>query len=278
MKGDGIGETITYYFNNDWPRVNRIGIYNGYSKNDRTWRNNSRVKEFLVRINGVPYSILELQDTWKQQWFEFPTLLGHFPDKDVKQEYSDAYKGEIDYWTLTLEILSVYKGDKYSDTAISAIEFDGIGVHCIVTGSEVLMADGATKLIEQLRVGDVVAQPCGGGDVVAEIRTIKHDNIVTLTTEHGNSISLTDDHPVQLIDKGWCSARPDLSAQSYAMFAPFAEYCIGDNIRIIKSIGVEVATKLGAIQHQEQSVETYMVRLKSGNSLIVSGFVVGAGF
>jgi hypothetical protein len=32
-------------------------------------------------------------------------------------------------WTMRFEIMDVYKGDKYDDTAITEIYFDGIDVH-----------------------------------------------------------------------------------------------------------------------------------------------------
>jgi hypothetical protein len=36
---------------------------------------------------------------------------------------------EADIWSLKFEIMEVYPGDKYKDTVISDIYFDGIDVH-----------------------------------------------------------------------------------------------------------------------------------------------------
>ena len=37
-------------------------------------------------------------------------------------------------WTLRFEILEVYEGDKYDDTVISELFFDGIDVHWLSSG------------------------------------------------------------------------------------------------------------------------------------------------
>lgn len=38
-------------------------------------------------------------------------------------------------WAITFEIIEVYKGDRYADTAITEIYFDGIGVHEIINSN-----------------------------------------------------------------------------------------------------------------------------------------------
>ena len=65
-------------------------------------------------MNGTPYGILQLDDSRDDQVFEIGTL-GH------NKNGTDLI--------LRFEILEVYKGDKYNDTAITEIYFDGIDVH-----------------------------------------------------------------------------------------------------------------------------------------------------
>jgi len=113
-KDEGIGEYLEYYFKNDSPRITEIIISNGYMKSEETWKNNNRVKKLKLYVNGVPLGVLNLKDSRTDQYFEVGTL-GH------NKNGTDLI--------LKFEILEVYKGSKYNDTAITEIYFDGIDVH-----------------------------------------------------------------------------------------------------------------------------------------------------
>ena len=116
-EGYGIGEYITYEFPYRSPRVTTINIHNGYVKSDQAWLANSRVKKLKVYYNDVPYAILLLENSRSLQWFDVGVLGNHPSPKNAK------------VWTLKFEILEVWPGTKYKDTAISDIYFDGIDVH-----------------------------------------------------------------------------------------------------------------------------------------------------
>lgn len=116
----GIGEFITYTFDfselityNGGLGINRILLANGYKKDHQTWKNNSRVKQLKVYVNDKPYAILNLLDVFEIQTIEIGEII--FPsNKETKIKF---------------EITQVYEGDKYKDTAISLLMFDGVGVH-----------------------------------------------------------------------------------------------------------------------------------------------------
>jgi len=116
----GIGEFIEYCFDfsemkgyNGGLGINRILLANGYKKNEQTWENNSRVKQLRVYLNDKPYALLNLLDSFEIQTVEIGEI--KFPaNKETK---------------LKFEITQVYEGNKYKDTAISLLMFDGIGVH-----------------------------------------------------------------------------------------------------------------------------------------------------
>lgn len=110
----GIGEFIEYSFKNEAPRITSIIISNGYMKSNNTWKNNNRVKSLKLYINGKVFGILKLTDTKTDQIFKLGTF-GH------NEDGSDL--------VLRFEILEVYLGEKYNDTAITEIYFDGIDVH-----------------------------------------------------------------------------------------------------------------------------------------------------
>ena len=66
--------------------------------------------------NDEPYAILNLQDTMGLQSFDVG-ILG-YEDKDSAPA-----------WSIKFEILEVYPGKKYEDTAITEIYFDVIDFH-----------------------------------------------------------------------------------------------------------------------------------------------------
>lgn len=117
VAGSGEGEYIKYAFPGTCPRITTVLIHNGYVKNWDVWRDNGRVKKLLMYYNEKPYVVLNLKNTMHLQRFEVG-ILGH----EERSEASPA-------WSIKFEILEVYPGEKYEDTAITEIYFDGIDVH-----------------------------------------------------------------------------------------------------------------------------------------------------
>lgn len=117
VEGNGEGEYVKYSFPGTCPRITTVLIHNGYVKNWDVWRDNGRVKKLLMYYNDKPYVVLNLNNTMHLQRFEVG-ILGH----EERSEASPA-------WSIKFEILEVYPGKKYEDTAITEIYFDGIDVH-----------------------------------------------------------------------------------------------------------------------------------------------------
>jgi hypothetical protein len=109
-----IGKKVNFHFKPLSPRVNKINIYNGYIKNYDLFKANARVKTFRLYINNVPYVILQLSDTTACQAFKIEPVRSTIKNRDL---------------VLTFEILEIYKGDKYTEVAVSEINFDGLDVH-----------------------------------------------------------------------------------------------------------------------------------------------------
>lgn len=108
-KGDGIDETFSLNIKvGDTHQLATVEIYNGYCKDLSTWQNNNRVKELEMFVNGKSIGILHLADTYLGQRF---TIGNFYP-----------VNGNL---FLQFKVKSVYKGDKYDDTAISDVLFDG---------------------------------------------------------------------------------------------------------------------------------------------------------
>ncbi|MBN8567978.1 MAG: hypothetical protein J0M25_14750 [Flavobacteriales bacterium] len=107
----GEGETLELLVSDT--SIDEIIIYGGYLKSKDLWRLNSRPKELLLSINDKEIGILCFKDICGKQSFSFPKYLINSNETVLVQ----------------LKVLSVYKGDKYSDTAITEIDFDGPDHH-----------------------------------------------------------------------------------------------------------------------------------------------------
>lgn len=122
VEGYGIGENLTYYFSPESPRVTEVIVVNGYVKSESAFVNNSRVKKLRVYYNDQAIGDLILEDVRAEQHFKLGTF--GYSDRDDLERLKLK-----EPWTLKFEILEVYKGAKFEDTAISEIYFDGIDVH-----------------------------------------------------------------------------------------------------------------------------------------------------
>jgi hypothetical protein len=122
VPGYGVGEFLVYHFPPGNPRITEIIVVNGYVKSEKLWRENARVKTLNVYQNGQLFAILQLDDSRQEQHFAFAPI-----------GYADRENWEAltakPWWTLKFEIAAVYPGEKYDDTAITEIYFDGIDVH-----------------------------------------------------------------------------------------------------------------------------------------------------
>jgi hypothetical protein len=114
-EGDGVGEFLEYtiYTEGSNLRVTGLIIFNGYRKNKELWQDNSRVKRLKMYVDGKPHGVINLKDAFNYQTLD----VGSVELKPKKKT------------TLRFEIMEVYKGMKYSDTAIAEIELEGCCTH-----------------------------------------------------------------------------------------------------------------------------------------------------
>lgn len=96
----GLGETVTLDFGRE-RLVSGFDILNGYSKDEKTWANNSRVRGATLTLSDGKSFDIELPDVRDINRFEFsrPVLTG----------------------SIAIRVDSVYRGAKYADTAISEL-------------------------------------------------------------------------------------------------------------------------------------------------------------
>lgn len=268
VPGYGIGEYLVYTFESSFPRITQIIVANGYVKSASAWENNSRVKKLKVYINDKPYAILNLKDSRSEQTFNAPPIGNGIWNNKERSTTNGAD------WTMKFEIMEVYKGKKYDDVVLSEIYFDGIDVHCLAKGTPILMADGSSKSIEHLKIGDAIAYKDANSQTLKEARIekleqAKHHQLVTYKFASGREITTTQDHPFMLQGKGWASMNPEKS-KNYKGFNNISKIAIGDFF--LTTDGVD---KLIVIESVREAQETYTIsRTNQGDHFIANGLLV----
>jgi len=112
--GDGVFGDVRVFFGVVW-------ILNGYHRTDATWQENGRVKRMRVFFNDAAFAEVTLSDTQRLQILD---LTPHFNVPRYRNPNPSGFapkEGD----KLRFEIIEVYPGTKYADTAIS--EFLAIG-------------------------------------------------------------------------------------------------------------------------------------------------------
>jgi hypothetical protein len=263
-KGYGIGEYLEYYFKNDSPRITDIKIYNGYVKNDKAWKENSRVKKIKLYVNNAPYAILNLKDTTAEQSFSVGPLGQQTDGKDL---------------ILKFEIVDIYKGTKFADVVLTEIFFDGLDVHCVARGTTIRLPHGNEKPIEDLKVGDAILtydmeQKQLRTSRIGGIITVNHCNLVRLSFEGGVEIVSTDDHPFWVINKGWSSLNPK-KTKHYSNVGKIEHIEAGDEFLCMSKDGKLIEVKLTRIEKLNDTMETHTITaLDNNNNFFANGLLV----
>jgi hypothetical protein len=112
--------------------------------------------------------------------------------------------------------MDVYPGAKYEDVALSEFEFNGEGHLCLDAATDISMADGTIKSIEELIEGEwiISVDPISKEVVHSQVLSmamIPHNNLVEIRLDEG-VIRITDNHPLLTFDGEWTVVKPTKSA------------------------------------------------------------------
>ena len=270
VKGYGIGEYLTYYFRQTSPRITKVIVANGYVKSEKAYRENSRVKKLKMYIDDKPFAILNLEDSRRTQIFEFEPI-GRQPP--IEGNWNELNK--LPNWTLKFEILEVYNGDKYDDTAISEIYFDGIDVHCFAAGTKVLMNNNSLKNIELIREGDIVKSYDFENkklinSKVKKVISVTHSNLLKLKFTDTEIIT-TADHPFWIEKNIWAAADAEKANKNYFQKIKVGNLKIGDKIfNPEKNIFSEIVD----MENINKRQITYTLELSENDNFIANGMLV----
>ena len=270
IKG-GIGEYIAYHFAPTAPRITKVIIANGYVKSEKAYRENSRVKKLKMYIDDKPFAILNLEDSRREQFFEFDPI-GNGNRTTVKELEKLR---ELPKWTMKFEILEVYKGDKYDDVAISEIYFDGIDVHCFGAGTKILMSDNSLKNIELIREGEIVKSYDFENkklidSKVTKLTSVTHSNLLKLKFAD-NEIVATADHPFW-IEKGvWAATNAEKANKDYFQKTKVEKLQIGDKVFMPEK---NIFSEIIDMENIDIRQITYTIELSESDNFIANGMLV----
>jgi RHS repeat-associated protein len=217
MKGCRNGSTLYQ----DWMSPNGDGTWN---YNSRTTSYNSAGDITGYHYTGKHYG------TWGSnarlitppQFFPFVAML--LPDFNALANIMSG-DGTAEDWASVATDLPWLKGVKLIPDSVKEKGFKAVQdwlrksgcTKCFLAGTEVLMSDGSTKDIEDVRVGDKVlaTDPTTGKTKPREVTALiiteddKHFNEISIATEHGiEQISPTHEHPFwSPSQKEWVEAR-----------------------------------------------------------------------
>ncbi len=101
--GNGEGQIVSVMYPSE-RSFTALVIQNGYGKSERLYNRNSRPSELVVTFSSGEVRAITLEDFMGQQVFTI--------DPPVRAKFA------------VIEILSVYSGSEYTDTAISELAFE----------------------------------------------------------------------------------------------------------------------------------------------------------
>jgi hypothetical protein len=143
---------------------------------------------------------------------------------------------------------------------------------CFIAGTQITMADGSTKSIEDVVIGDQVIGRDGAINTVQEyIRPLLGDR--TLVGFNGGLPFITNDHPVLTTDGTWRSVDPSGTASKYAAANLNAEQLsVKDTIVTGNGTGFEIVS---IEEHADSAdLQVYNFSLDGNNTYIANGLVV----
>jgi hypothetical protein len=143
---------------------------------------------------------------------------------------------------------------------------------CFVAGTPIIMADGSTKNIEDVELGEVIVGKDGAHNTVLEfLRPTLGETGATLMAFNGGKPFMASDHPVFVKGQGWKSFDPAMTYSKYSMTV--GQYQVGDVIETQDGVGFEIHS-IEEYSDQDPDQTIYNFTLDGNNTYIADNLVV----
>jgi hypothetical protein len=168
-------------------------------------------------------------------------------------------------------IMDLVTGDYETNNYACMIDF------CFGKGTKIIQSNNLTKSIEKIEAGDTILSFNQKTlqvekDVVRQVDSVKHKDIVHILFSDFTKNENTSDHPYWVTNKGWCSYRPLQTNQKYDLRAKQLQ--IGDTcLKYQNNKLTEILIR--NINENPGEVMTFNIsRLEKNNTFFANGILV----
>lgn len=201
------------------------------------------------QFSGTAKQFLVYDSSSNQSMFRHATQL------DASTDYFYTYDGnlinldEVNYYTTTDSNIQIVELDvENTDTYIisGSTSFNAVVSHnnpCFVAGTQISLANGGVKNIEDIQVGDLVLTYNHDSNEIEhkEVEQVIHKNVdstVKYTFDNGDVLECTLDHPLYSIKGQYVSYKPEQSKLQYGLEVGQAE--VGTKILLQDGSSLEI--------------------------------------
>jgi hypothetical protein len=164
------------------------------------------------------------------------------------------------------------------DKTLTAIEYGNVEnylytkyiPYCFTAGSLVTMADGSTKAIETVLVGEKVMGNEGATNTVIELK--HYESTIRSIFVINNLLETTEAHPI-LTTNGWKSFSPETSANQYPELT-ITLLEIGNVLVKYNTAGVYSEEVIETITNDERDISVYNLDVDGNDTFIIHDIVV----
>jgi hypothetical protein len=148
---------------------------------------------------------------------------------------------------------------------------------CFTRGTNIIQNNNLSKSIEKIKPGDRILSINQNTmkieeDIVKQIDSVKHSDIVHISFNDLTKNDNTFDHPYYVKNKGWCSYKPTLTLQKYNLQTK--QLVIGDTCLKYKDNKL-IEVKIKNITENPGEVMTYNInRLERNKTYFANGILV----
>ena len=154
-------------------------------------------------------------------------------------------------------------------------------IFCFAKGTEISMADGSIKEIQDIEIGDSVlsynlSSTTIEPDEVLELHTGFNNNMMEMTFSDGTIIHSTFDHPYRVKHKGWCSIKPDMTNDILTNIKDAKQLEVGDICFLMKDGKITEVAFISSKSIPDFQTTYTIKKLKKNNTFFADGVMVGS--
>ena len=147
---------------------------------------------------------------------------------------------------------------------------------CFIAGTQVLMADGFEKNIEDVVIGEEVLSYNEETGIIESKKVIKlnspiHDDLVEYTLSNGIKITSTFDHPYYVNGLYLASYHPNWTNERYDLPSQVGKIQVGDFVNLANKETVEI---ISIVELDRINTQTYIISVEDNRNFYANQILV----